>query len=362
MVERQQRDKQLKIQRDHERKKTFCFKITFSGFGLTDRSQKTKSRSDQRYEEEACSRQCRRAEEENKGDQRAQAGGDQQGGGDDEDRRRRDDGDEESDQESDSEEDEERNDEANRNQTNRLHLNIVCVNFRSVNNKVKKLKGLLRRNNLHILILTETWLNRDTADKFLRSVLPKNYSYVYFAREGRGGGVAIIYSNELEGNPFNLGSRRSFEYVSTVLQHTEWRRPVLFVAVYHRTARNLVTFDTFLKEFEEFLKDALKKYTSLVIAGDFNIHVDNQGKTDVKRFQALLEDFGLVQHVNVPTHQAGHTLDLVISRNFNIFGLDVRNNNISDHFTIYFMGKPASEKEHEQEDEEEDEEDERIKR
>ena len=38
---------------------------------------------------------------------------------------------------------------------------------------------------------------------------------------------------------------------------------------------------------------------------------------DAKKFTDLLETFGLVQHVNVPTHTSGHTLDLIISRSNN---------------------------------------------
>ena len=32
------------------------------------------------------------------------------------------------------------------------------------------------------------------------------------------------------------------------------------------------------------------------------------------RIRALMETFGLIQHVHVPTHSSGHTLDLIITR------------------------------------------------
>ena len=38
--------------------------------------------------------------------------------------------------------------------------------------------------------------------------------------------------------------------------------------------------------------------------------------TDAAKFLDLLESMGMTQHVNAPTHRAGHTLDLMITREF----------------------------------------------
>lgn len=43
----------------------------------------------------------------------------------------------------------------------------------------------------------------------------------------------------------------------------------------------------------------------LLIAGDFNIHVDVPGNADSVCLKELLESMGLQQHVNVPTHESG---------------------------------------------------------
>ena len=48
--------------------------------------------------------------------------------------------------------------------------------------------------------------------------------------------------------------------------------------------------------------------------GDFNIHVDTPNKWDAKRFLMSIETAGLYQHIHVPTHKDGHTLDLVLTR------------------------------------------------
>ena len=52
----------------------------------------------------------------------------------------------------------------------------------------------------------------------------------------------------------------------------------------------------------------------LLITRDFNIHVDKPEDPAAAKFLSLLQSFGIVQHVTVPTHVAGHTPDLVITR------------------------------------------------
>ena len=52
----------------------------------------------------------------------------------------------------------------------------------------------------------------------------------------------------------------------------------------------------------------------LVIAGDFNIHMDKKTDTECSQLSSLIESFGLVQHVSGLIHIKGYTLDPVIFR------------------------------------------------
>ena len=52
----------------------------------------------------------------------------------------------------------------------------------------------------------------------------------------------------------------------------------------------------------------------LVILGDLNFHVDNAADSNAKKFLDLLDLLNFSQHVTSITHKAGHTLDLVITR------------------------------------------------
>ena len=49
------------------------------------------------------------------------------------------------------------------------------------------------------------------------------------------------------------------------------------------------------------------------IVGDFNIHWDVQSDNSVTRFADLLESVNIIQHVQVPTHIDGHTIDLILT-------------------------------------------------
>lgn len=65
------------------------------------------------------------------------------------------------------------------------------------------------------------------------------------------------------------------------------------------------------------------KFKRILILGDFNIHIDQKNRD----FLSLLECFSLSQAVNGPTHNKGHTLDLVITNGSSVsqtLSIDVR--------------------------------------
>jgi len=82
----------------------------------------------------------------------------------------------------------------------------------------------------------------------------------------------------------------------------------------------------------------------VVVCGDFNIHVDQPDVTHAIHLADLLSSFGCTQHVNEPTHTAGHILDLVISTMTTRIK-DVRiGDTLSDHALVCFtlqLNKPA---------------------
>ena len=77
---------------------------------------------------------------------------------------------------------------------------------------------------------------------------------------------------------------------------------------------------------------------SLLVTGDFNIHVDVVGGPDCAKFLELhiLETMGLQQHVNTLTHESGYTLDLILSRQCEnlVKTTLVSAYHVSDHWTV----------------------------
>ena len=57
----------------------------------------------------------------------------------------------------------------------------------------------------------------------------------------------------------------------------------------------------------------IENSSRILCLGDFNIHVDQESDLRAKAFNSLLSEIGLLQHVCFPTHEKGHTLDLVLT-------------------------------------------------
>ena len=61
----------------------------------------------------------------------------------------------------------------------------------------------------------------------------------------------------------------------------------------------------------------------LLVLGDFNVHARAEASGSALEFLETMASLNMSQHVNGPTHVAGHTLDLVFSTNGSESGLMV---------------------------------------
>ena len=67
--------------------------------------------------------------------------------------------------------------------------------------------------------------------------------------------------------------------------------------------------------------------------GDFNLHIESSS-SDVRKFSGILNYFDLNQHVNVPTHIHGHSLDVMIfSKRCDVLSVSP-SDAISDQFSV----------------------------
>ncbi len=180
------------------------------------------------------------------------------------------------------------------------------------------------------MFLIETWLEDNCSATVLTETAPPNFNFISVCRTvRRGGGVAALFKDVYQCKQVSFGQYLSFEYLGIVLKGAP---RILFIIIY----RPPKYYPAFVEEFTELLSMISSEFDCFAIAGDFNIHIDNAEIKTTKEIITVLNTFDLIQHVHGPTHNRGHTLDLLISRGLNISSIVSKNVALSDHFCIFF--------------------------
>ena len=103
------------------------------------------------------------------------------------------------------------------------------------------------------------------------------------------------------------------------------------VVVVYRPGSCSVT-QPFFDDFSDMLERLTTFSAPLIIVGDFNIHVDDATDMQAGKLIDLLSCHNLRQRVTSPTHEHGHSLDLLITRDDQIITmLPVDPPLLSDH-------------------------------
>ena len=236
-------------------------------------------------------------------------------------------------------------------------VSVVSLNTRSMRKKVDQIFPWLQSNQIDVLCVQESWLRKcDGAIlKKIKEYQFKIFSYRKPRRLDWGGGVATFFRNCLKFQLLKLSPCQSFEFVACKI--LSGHGPICVVNAYRPgySAKHRFTVNNFLDEFKGFLEDLLLLPYPVIVLGDLNLHVellydmnvhltasDLIKRNDAKDFVTLLSDFDFKQLINVPTHELGGTLDLVIvsSEAINLLsGLNVGVKDEvcpSDHFPIKF--------------------------
>ncbi|CAG2249207.1 unnamed protein product [Mytilus edulis] len=195
-------------------------------------------------------------------------------------------------------------------------LSLVTLNTRSVKNKTTSVCDFLTSNNVDIFALTETWLGSSVDKHIISEITPDGYDLHHVARTSRkGGGVAVIFNKSLEVKL--VSSKHSFSHFELLecnvsSKHHRFRLCVIYRPPPSRI--NKLKTSTFFEEWSTFLDQLVIIPEEIVITGDLNFHLDDKNNSDACKFIETLEDHGLQQHINSPTHIHGHTLDVIITR------------------------------------------------
>ena len=153
-------------------------------------------------------------------------------------------------------------------------------------------------------------------------------------REKRGGGIALVthrkYTITTKPETTNY---RSFEHAIWNIQIG----PTVYtiIGLYHppQGTDPKVGKANFLDQLTDLLSHDIPKHWDIIIMGDFNIHINDLEDWDAQILQDTLNAFNLKQHINIPTHNLGHTIDLIITSN-NYMGPLIPGLYISDHRMI----------------------------
>ena len=226
-------------------------------------------------------------------------------------------------------------------------LNVGCFNVRSLCNKVFGVIELLNDNKIDLCCVTETWMkSKDSA--IYKEIHEQGFEIFNAPRRGRGGGVAFLFnSKKVKPLRNNTAKYSSFEALECVVKSTQGL--IRFCVVYRSTQiASKQTYDEtkvskFLEEFTDYLDTLHDKTGTPIICGDFNLHLENPDDIPSKKFIDIYTSKGFKQHVNVPTHSAGGTLDLILTLEGTSDCKSIRNLTVepdtgttTDHYLVHF--------------------------
>ena len=201
--------------------------------------------------------------------------------------------------------------------------------------------------NIDIAFVTETWMKRNDSVK-LAEIHERGFEMFNDPRKGAGGGVGFIFNLKTVHLIKNdVKKYSSFQVLESVLQtSTETLRLcVIYRSTQHSSRKKyLATRQTkFFEDFSDYLECLASKSGKPLICGDFNFHVENSLDSVAAQFMNLIKDRGFKQHISVPTHISGGTLDLVLTKAcpkdfLNVTNISVTPNTgtTSDHFFVSF--------------------------
>ena len=198
---------------------------------------------------------------------------------------------------------------------NMISLNVI--NAQSIcgpSGKTEDFIDHVTKGQVDLCVVTETFLTEQNNVTWA-ALNPSGYAFKDQPRSNgvARGGTGIFYHDSFQVCKLSHEERRSFEYSEW---HVSWHNYCIRLhIVYHQpySTSSPITDTTFLHDFESYLDTTVLVDEMLCITGDFNLHIDDPNDSYGCQFNDLLSGYGLVNHVTFPTHQAGHTLDLVIT-------------------------------------------------
>ena len=222
-------------------------------------------------------------------------------------------------------------------------VKLGVMNARSLGNKLDYVFNHIINTNLDIVMaLTKTWLSNEEVNNRRVGMECSTYGFTLHhvpRNSGRtGGGVGVLINNRVKLvtrlQPINKAvSLESMEIIITIVSIY-----IRLVVIYRMSPskKNKLKRGTFVTEFLDYLEKLSCLRGHLIIVGDLNINYLDNSDSERRKLLNILETFGLVQRIELPTYQNGNLLDYIITRqSSNIASNFMVSDKISDHMALH---------------------------
>jgi hypothetical protein len=225
--------------------------------------------------------------------------------------------------------------------TAKKFIGLSLLNARSVAGKCVLLSEYIIDKGVDILAITETWL-REGDEPLINDLLPPGFKYLGVPRPtskgARGGGVGFVIRADLDVDLSPQSVFSTFESC-TIRLNGKCRMTMTLIYRPPPSRKNGFTPARFFQELEEYMSQLCVSVPGqLCFLGDFNIHFDLPDDPQRRQMADLITSLDLQQHIYGATHRAGHTLDLVITRNDTqrslVRSVEIQDIGISDHYAV----------------------------
>jgi hypothetical protein len=200
----------------------------------------------------------------------------------------------------------------------------------AIRNKIPLVSNFVSENNLDVLCLSET-----KVDPSISILSIPGYVLYRKDRTNNGGGVAILIKDEFTHHGLTFDAVESnlvnTEVLSIKIQVLEFKS--ILVTCLYRAKFNLSYNDT--RQLEYFLNELDSTGLTFYCCGDYNIHLEEETKPEVIRFNNMLARHSFKELINAPTRGPAR-LDLIITNDSCIDNIDtlVLSHSISDHDSV----------------------------
>ena len=196
-------------------------------------------------------------------------------------------------------------------------MSISIMNTQSLKSKKDQILHHVMNRKANLAIITETWLRDNDTDKIWMDACELNKNgyklQVQNKGEGRGGGIGVVYRDNITVNKVDGGSHPSFEFAVWSVKFTTVHLSLIAIHYPCSTMQNN-TDNQFIDQFTEWLSENLPTLPNVVITRDFNMHVNyKEWDNNTLIFTNTLEALGLLICHDFQTHRLGNTLDYLIT-------------------------------------------------